>query len=71
MESRYNIVTVGTGIRELFTAGILFCEEYSLCVAEKNNKWGGSLQSFAINKILYNAGFYYTKPLRRYSEIIP
>ena len=63
MKSRYDIVIIGAGIGGLFTADILSREGYSVCVLEKNTKWGGSIQSFARDKTLFNTGLNYTESL--------
>lgn len=58
-KSHYDIVIVGSGLGGLVSAVILAKEGYSVCVLEKNQQFGGNLQTFARNKTLFDTGVHY------------
>lgn len=55
----YDIVIVGSGLGGLVSAVILAKEGYSVCVLEKNQQFGGNLQTFARNKSIFDTGVHY------------
>jgi len=61
--NNYDIAIVGAGLGGLLCANILSKEGFSVCVIEKNNKIGGSIQSFSKNKVIFNTGLNYTESL--------
>ncbi|MCC9072433.1 NAD(P)/FAD-dependent oxidoreductase [Flavobacterium sp. F-65] len=59
MKERYDIVIVGSGLGGLVSAIILAKEGYSVCVLEKNNQFGGNLQTFVRDKTIFDTGIHY------------
>ncbi|HRP57591.1 NAD(P)/FAD-dependent oxidoreductase [Agriterribacter sp.] len=57
--NRYDIVIIGSGIGGLVCGGILSKEGYRVCVLEKNRQIGGSLQTFAREKVIFDSGVHY------------
>src|SRR5690606_11458769 len=57
--NRYDIVIIGSGIGGLVCGGILSKEGYRVCVLEKNRQIGGSLQTFAREKVIVDSGLHY------------
>ncbi|MGY0391049.1 phytoene desaturase family protein [Bizionia sp. KMM 8389] len=58
-KSHYDIVIVGSGLGGLVSAVILAKEGYSVCVLEKNQQFGGNLQTFSRNKSIFDTGVHY------------
>lgn len=59
MKKKYNIVIVGSGLGGLVSAIILAKEGKSVCVLEKNNQYGGNLQTFVRDKTIFDTGIHY------------
>lgn len=59
MKERYDVVIVGSGLGGLVAAIILAKEGYSVCVLEKNNQFGGNLQTFVRDKTIFDTGIHY------------
>jgi len=59
MKEKYDVVIVGSGLGGLVSAIILAREGYSICVLEKNNQFGGNLQTFSRNKTIFDTGVHY------------
>jgi phytoene dehydrogenase-like protein len=59
MKETYDVVIIGSGLGGLVSANILAKEGYSVCVLEKNNQYGGNLQTFARNKTIFDTGVHY------------
>ena len=59
MKSHYDVVVVGSGLGGLVSAIILAMEGKSVCVLEKNNQYGGNLQTFVRNKTIFDTGVHY------------
>lgn len=59
IKSHYDVVIVGSGLGGLVSAIILAKEGYSVCVLEKNNQYGGNLQTFVRNKTIFDTGVHY------------
>lgn len=59
MKANYDIVIVGSGLGGLVSAIILAKEGYSVCVLEKNNQFGGNLQTFVRDKTIFDTGIHY------------
>jgi len=55
----YDVVVVGSGLGGLMTAVILAKEGLSVCVLEKNNQFGGNLQTFSRDKKVFDTGVHY------------
>ena len=59
MKKKYDIVIVGSGLGGLVSSIILAKEGYSVCVLEKNNQFGGNLQTFVRDKTIFDTGIHY------------
>lgn len=59
MKRKYDVVIVGSGLGGLVSAIILAKEGYSVCVLEKNNQFGGNLQTFVRDKTIFDTGVHY------------
>ncbi|WP_437919187.1 phytoene desaturase family protein [Sphingobacterium sp. LRF_L2] len=57
--SDYDVVIIGSGLGGLVSAVILAKEGKRVCVLEKNNQFGGNLQTFSRNKKLFDTGVHY------------
>ncbi|WP_103069779.1 phytoene desaturase family protein [Aquimarina sediminis] len=59
MKDRYDVVIIGSGLGGLISANILAREGYTVCVLEKNNQYGGNLQTFVRDKTIFDTGVHY------------
>ena len=59
MSEKYDVVIVGSGLGGLVSAIILAKEGKSVCVLEKNNQFGGNLQTFSRDKVIFDTGVHY------------
>lgn len=59
MKEKYDVVIIGSGLGGLVSANILAREGYSVCVLEKNNQFGGNLQTFVRDKSIFDTGVHY------------
>lgn len=59
MKKKYDIVIIGSGLGGLVSGVILAKEGYSVCVLEKNNQFGGNLQTFVRDKTIFDTGIHY------------
>lgn len=59
MDKKYDIVIIGSGLGGLVSAIILAKEGKSVCVLEKNNQYGGNLQTFVREKTIFDTGIHY------------
>ena len=59
MKKKYDIVIIGSGLGGLVSANILAREGYKVCVLEKNNQFGGNLQTFVRKKQVFDTGVHY------------
>ena len=59
MRKRYDHVVVGSGMGGLATAITLAKEGHSVCVLEKNNQFGGNLQTFVRSRTIFDTGVHY------------
>src|SRR5690606_31007740 len=59
MKQRYDVVVIGSGLGGLVSALILAKEGYHVCVLEKNNQFGGNLQTFVRDKTIFDTGIHY------------
>ena len=59
VKEHYDIVIIGSGLGGLVSAIILAKEGLSVCVLEKNNQYGGNLQTFVRNKTIFDTGVHY------------
>ncbi|TGD59160.1 phytoene desaturase family protein [Flavobacterium humi] len=65
MEKKYDIVIIGSGLGGLVSAIILAKEGKSVCVLEKNNQYGGNLQTFVRDKTIFDTGIHYIGGLEK------
>jgi all-trans-retinol 13,14-reductase len=59
MDKKYDVVIVGSGLGGLVSGLLLAKEGKSVCVLEKNNQYGGNLQTFVRNKSIFDTGIHY------------
>jgi len=59
MKDHYDIVIIGSGMGGLVAANILAREGRSVCVLEKNNQFGGNLQTFVRERTIFDTGVHY------------
>lgn len=59
MDRQYDVVITGSGLAGLVTAVILAREGKRVCVLEKNNQFGGNLQTFSRDKTVFDTGVHY------------
>jgi all-trans-retinol 13,14-reductase len=57
--TEFDFVIIGSGLGGLETACILAKNGYKVCVLEKNRQFGGTLQIFSQNKVIFDAGVHY------------
>ncbi|HTK21393.1 MAG TPA: NAD(P)/FAD-dependent oxidoreductase [Mucilaginibacter sp.] len=56
---KFDILVIGSGMGGLVCADILGKEGLKVCVAEKNKQIGGSLQTYARDKVIFDSGVHY------------
>ena len=56
---KYDVVITGSGLGGLVSALILAKNGKKVCVLEKNNQYGGNLQTFVRNKTIFDTGVHY------------
>ncbi|MFX0555725.1 phytoene desaturase family protein [Maribacter sp. CXY002] len=59
MKNHYDVVIIGSGMGGLVAANILAREGRSVCVLEKNNQFGGNLQTFVRERTIFDTGVHY------------
>lgn len=59
MKKNYDILAIGSGLGGLVSALILAKQGLKVCVLEKNNQYGGNLQTFARDKLIFDTGVHY------------
>ncbi|MGB1318896.1 MAG: phytoene desaturase family protein, partial [Flavobacteriales bacterium] len=62
-EKVYDFVIIGSGLGGLQCAYILADHDFSVCVLEKNQQLGGSLQVFSRDKTIFDTGVHYLPAL--------
>src|ERR1700710_695929 len=55
----FDILIIGSGMGGLICANILGREGYKVCVLEKNQQIGGSLQTYVRDKVIFDSGVHY------------
>jgi len=59
LKKKYDVVIIGSGLGGLVSSIILAKEGYRVCVLEKNNQFGGNLQTFVRDKTIFDTGIHY------------
>ncbi|MDQ1097933.1 MULTISPECIES: phytoene desaturase family protein [Chryseobacterium] len=59
MKKEYDILVIGSGLGGLVSALILAKEGMKVVILEKNNQYGGNLQTFSRNKKIFDTGVHY------------
>ncbi len=59
MRTHYDVVIVGSGLGGLVSGVILAKEGKRVCILEKNNQYGGNLQTFVREKTIFDTGVHY------------
>ncbi|WP_459209517.1 phytoene desaturase family protein [Aquimarina rhabdastrellae] len=59
MGNHYDVLIIGSGLGGLVSANILAKEGKRVCVLEKNNQFGGNLQTFVRDKSIFDTGVHY------------
>lgn len=59
MKKEYDILVIGSGLGGLVSALVLAKEGMKVCVLEKNNQYGGNLQTFSRDKLIFDTGVHY------------
>ena len=59
MKEESDILVIGSGLGGLVSALILAKEGLKVCVLEKNNQYGGNLQTFSRDKLIFDTGVHY------------
>lgn len=57
--NRYDTIVIGSGLSGLYTALLLAKRGKKVAIVEKNNQYGGNLQTFSRNKVLFDTGVHY------------
>ncbi|SEL68792.1 phytoene desaturase family protein [Parapedobacter koreensis] len=59
MRESYDVIVIGSGLGGLVCATTLAKEGLSVLVLEKNNQYGGNLQTFVRNRCIFDTGVHY------------
>ena len=59
MEEKFDVIIIGSGLGGLESAMILAKEGYKVCVLEKNQQFGGCLQTFKSDGVIFDTGVHY------------
>jgi all-trans-retinol 13,14-reductase len=59
LKKEFDILVIGSGLGGLSSALILAKEGLKVCVLEKNNQYGGNLQTFSRDKLIFDTGVHY------------
>ncbi|PIB37858.1 phytoene desaturase family protein [Maribacter sp. 4G9] len=59
MKAHYDVIIIGSGMGGLVAANIMAREGRSVCVLEKNNQFGGNLQTFVRDRTIFDTGVHY------------
>lgn len=55
----YDVIIIGSGLGGLVCGALLSKHGYRVCIFEKNKQIGGSLQTYARNKVIFDSGVHY------------
>src|SRR5690606_29921716 len=59
MRESFDIIVIGSGLGGLVCANTLAKEGYKVLVLEKNNQYGGNLQTFVRDRCIFDTGVHY------------
>ncbi|HEX9649890.1 MAG TPA: NAD(P)/FAD-dependent oxidoreductase [Cyclobacteriaceae bacterium] len=59
MDTQYDVVIIGSGMGGLVCGTILAKEGFKVCILEKNQQIGGTLQTFVRKKVIFDSGVHY------------
>lgn len=59
MSDVYDVVIIGSGLGGLLCGYILSKEGHKVCILEKNRQYGGCLQIFSRDKVIFDTGVHY------------
>jgi phytoene dehydrogenase-like protein len=59
LNKEFDILVIGSGLGGLVSALVLAKEGLKVCVLEKNNQYGGNLQTFSRDKLIFDTGVHY------------
>ena len=62
---KHDVVIIGSGLGGLASGVILAREGYKVCVLERNKQIGGTLQTYARNKVIFDSGVHYVGGLEK------
>lgn len=65
MRETFDVIVIGSGLGGLVCATILAKEGWNVLVLEKNNQYGGNLQTFVRNRRIFDTGVHYLGGLDR------
>jgi all-trans-retinol 13,14-reductase len=65
MNSKYDIVIIGSGFGGLLTGNILSKKGFKVAIIEKNDHHGGCLQSFKVGDVIFDTGIHYVGGLKK------
>jgi all-trans-retinol 13,14-reductase len=62
---QFDVVIIGSGMGGLVCANLLSQEGLRVCVVEKNRQFGGCLQTFVRDKVIFDSGVHYIGGLEK------
>jgi all-trans-retinol 13,14-reductase len=65
LKKEYDILVIGSGLGGLVSALVLAKEGLKVCVLEKNNQYGGNLQTFSRDKLIFDTGVHYLEDFQK------
>jgi all-trans-retinol 13,14-reductase len=65
LKKTFDILVIGSGLGGLVSALVLAKEGLKVCVLEKNNQYGGNLQTFSRDKLIFDTGVHYLEDFQR------
>src|ERR1700754_5152893 len=61
----YDVIIIGSGMGGLVCANLLGKQGLRVCVLEKNKQFGGCLQTFVRDKVIFDSGVHYIGGLEK------
>lgn len=62
---KFDVVIIGSGLGGLACGTILAKEGFKVCILEKNNQIGGTLQTFVRDRVIFDSGVHYVGGLEK------